>query len=222
MSVPLGAGGPASTILPVFRRPTIRTIFSPGVAAALPISSYFPCWIIPPVVGPCPSAGSRLIEPSSRGCLSTSTAPRTMTLPSPQPGMRASRSTISTPMVASLKRKSDIVFPSKLAERLAALRRRERSPCRQRDIIGDKADAAVAQQNHHAARMQAPCGERDPLRIPTGRSRHAWRSQDRKAHSLPKFIRHGAVGCLVGLIERTFGIVHHAAPIVAGTFQQFR
>src|SRR5205814_6613636 len=93
-----------------------------------------------------------------------------------------------------------------IAECLAALRRRQGTPRGQGDVIRDPADAAIAQQHHHASRVEAACPKRDSLGVPTRRGWYARRPQDRKAHPLTEFVGYSAVRGLVVVIERAFRI----------------
>src|SRR5262245_63457010 len=102
--------------------------------------------------------------------------PRTTTLPSPQPLDIASAAKIKI----QRQRIGFIVLALEIAQGFAALWRRQGSPGRQCDVVGDEADAAIAEQNHDTVGMEAARGERYSLGVPARGRRHARRPQNRK------------------------------------------
>src|SRR2546430_1756601 len=108
-----------------------------------------------PALGPTPGlTGTNAICPSSRGSLFTVTRP--MTAPRvelPQPTAAKSRPEARSNTV---KPRRAMGRSLEVGDHLGAARRTERLPGRQVNAVGDEADAAVAQEHLHAARVHAP------------------------------------------------------------------
>src|SRR5438876_1184010 len=106
----------------------------------------------PPVTGPLPSAGSKLIEPSGIGWPSKVTSPLIAILPLPQP----------TPVKTTVQSKTtgrDIAHLGEplevTSQNFTAARRGQRPPGDQADVVAGEPHAAVSQQDVHPAGMPA-------------------------------------------------------------------